>query len=195
MKRKTKPQKPTPEQIATFSLYRCKKAMTPKQIRFSHEYIRDWNGTRAAKAAGYKKKTASLIASENIRKPYVKRYIELIQKDIAEEVGISKIQLLEKLKKIALAELPDMYEDWVTRKDLSEIRKNDPYLSAALGEVSTKTVQKTNAYKEPYEEECVKVKLHDPQRAIDLIFKAMSWYEPDKLNVTIEQPLFPDVGA
>ena len=48
--------------------------LTPKQIRFIEEYTgpSNLNGTRAAIAAGYSEKSAGLIASENIRKPYIR---------------------------------------------------------------------------------------------------------------------------
>lgn len=48
-----------------------KKRLTPKQRLFVAEYLKDFNGTRAAIRAGYPKKTAQAIASENLRKPLI----------------------------------------------------------------------------------------------------------------------------
>jgi phage terminase small subunit len=45
--------------------------LTEKQKIFCREYIFDWNGTRAAKVAGYSENTAAVIASENLTKPYI----------------------------------------------------------------------------------------------------------------------------
>jgi hypothetical protein len=50
--------------------------MTDKQKRFCEEYVKDWNATRAAIAAGYSEKTAYSIASENLTKPYIREEIE-----------------------------------------------------------------------------------------------------------------------
>jgi len=50
--------------------------MTLKQQRFTDEYIITGNATQAAIKAGYSKKTAKVIANENLTKPYIKKYID-----------------------------------------------------------------------------------------------------------------------
>lgn len=50
--------------------------LTAKQQRFCDEYLIDMNATQAAIRAGYSKKTARIIASENITKPNIKAYIQ-----------------------------------------------------------------------------------------------------------------------
>lgn len=50
--------------------------MTEKQKRFCNEYLIDLNATQAAIRAGYSKKNANNIASENLAKPNIKSYIE-----------------------------------------------------------------------------------------------------------------------
>ncbi len=50
--------------------------MTEKQQRFCDEYLIDLNATQAAIRAGYSKKTAAVIAAENLRKPNICEYIE-----------------------------------------------------------------------------------------------------------------------
>jgi phage terminase small subunit len=50
--------------------------LTNKQRAFVAEYMKDLNGTQAAIRAGYSPKTACSIASENLRKPHIKRAIE-----------------------------------------------------------------------------------------------------------------------
>lgn len=52
------------------------KKMTAKQKRFCDEYLIDLNATQAAIKAGYSKKTAAVIATENLRKPNIKEYID-----------------------------------------------------------------------------------------------------------------------
>jgi phage terminase small subunit len=49
--------------------------MTAKQMRFCDEYLIDLNATQAAIRAGYSKKTANRIATENLSKPVIKNYI------------------------------------------------------------------------------------------------------------------------
>ena len=50
--------------------------LTAKQQRFCDEYLIDLNATQAAIRAGYSEKTAAVIANENLRKPYIKEYID-----------------------------------------------------------------------------------------------------------------------
>lgn len=51
--------------------------MTAKQQRFCDEYLIDLNGTQAAIRAGYSKKTAASVASENLTKPNIRAYIDM----------------------------------------------------------------------------------------------------------------------
>lgn len=50
--------------------------MTAKQQRFCDEYLIDLNATQAAIRAGYSKKTAGVIGDENLKKPYIREYID-----------------------------------------------------------------------------------------------------------------------
>ena len=49
--------------------------MTAKQQRFCDEYLIDLNATQAAIRAGYSKKTAGRIGTENVQKPVIKEYL------------------------------------------------------------------------------------------------------------------------
>ena len=49
--------------------------MTAKQMRFCDEYLIDLNATQAAIRAGYSKKTAGVMAAENLKKPIIQEYI------------------------------------------------------------------------------------------------------------------------
>jgi predicted XRE-type DNA-binding protein len=52
-------------------------ALNPKQQRFCDEYLIDLNATQAAIRAGYSKKTASAIGSENLTKKEIIEYINV----------------------------------------------------------------------------------------------------------------------
>ena len=47
-----------------------------RQKIFCNEYLVDFNGTQAAIRAGYSKKTARSIASENLTKPNIQKYLK-----------------------------------------------------------------------------------------------------------------------
>lgn len=50
--------------------------LTAKQKRFCEEYLVSGNATDAAIKAGYSKKTARSVGSENLTKPDIKNYID-----------------------------------------------------------------------------------------------------------------------
>ena len=56
--------------------------LTPKQKAFADYYIELGNATEAAIKAGYNEKTARFIASENLTKPNIKKYIDERMKQI-----------------------------------------------------------------------------------------------------------------
>lgn len=59
--------------------------MTEKMKRHCYEYLIDGNITQSAIRAGYSKKTASSIGSENLKKPECIEYIEKLKEDIVED--------------------------------------------------------------------------------------------------------------
>jgi len=76
--------------------------MTDKQERFCQEYVANGNNaTKAAKAAGYSKKTAQRIGSENLSKPVIINRIDELRKPIAEKLKITKELVLQGILDIA----------------------------------------------------------------------------------------------
>ncbi len=71
------------------------KKMTAKQKRFCDEYLIDCDGTKAAIRAGYSKRTAGAIASENLKKPEIRAYID----ENLEKIHSSKIADAEEVMK------------------------------------------------------------------------------------------------
>ena len=62
--------------------------MTPKQSRFVEEYLIDLNATQAAVRAGYSKKTARAIASENLAKPNIQEAVAKAKRERSEATKI-----------------------------------------------------------------------------------------------------------
>lgn len=76
--------------------------LTDKQKAFCKEYVMDWNGTQAAIRAGYSAETAASQASRLLTNVKIKEYIEHIQQDIQQLIGISKASNALALLEIAL---------------------------------------------------------------------------------------------
>jgi phage terminase small subunit len=151
--------------------------MTDKQLKFCHEYIIDWNATRASIAAGYKEKNARIIGYQNLSKLYIKEYIDKIKNNIEENCNISKTKVILELKKLAFSSISNIYENWITRKEFNELTQDQ---KDCIQEIDTKIV-KTTEDDIPASIEYVKIKLYDKQKAIELIIKALGYNEPEKL--------------
>lgn len=89
------------------------KKLTLKQQRFVDEYIISGNATQAAIKAGYSKKTANRIATENLSKPVIKTAIDKRNAEIQSEKTMDMQEVMERLASIARGETT---EETVTNK-------------------------------------------------------------------------------
>lgn len=64
-------------------------ALTPKEERFCLEYTNDYNGTAAAKRAGYSEKSARVAASRLLKQPRIMERVRQLQKEQAERLCLS----------------------------------------------------------------------------------------------------------
>lgn len=171
--------------------------LTPKQRIFCHEYVLDWNATRAAKAAGYSEKTAEVIGHENLRKPYLKAYINHIQEDLAKLAGISKLTMINELQKIALSSIAHLHNTWIELKDFEQLTDDQ---KAAIESIDTKKEIKKTMISDEVEIDVevvyVKIKLYSKLNAIDSLTKMMGWNAPVKSEATVvninTEPLTPE---
>jgi len=81
--------------------------LTPKNRIFVMEYLRDFNATRAAIAAGYSKKTAYSIGWELLRKPEIKAAIARHTEEITSGLGLGIQRVIAEYMKIAFADITD----------------------------------------------------------------------------------------
>ena len=78
--------------------------MTAKQMRFCDEYLIDLNATQAAIRAGYSKKTANRIATENLSKPVIKEYIAARMAEKEDELIADQDEVLKYLTRVLRGE-------------------------------------------------------------------------------------------
>jgi len=166
--------------------------LSGKQKRFCEEYIFDFNGTRAAKAAGYSENTAAEIASENLTKPQIQAYIKELQSDLERTSGISRMKVLREHEKLAFSSIARLHNTWMERKDFDKLTDEQ---KACIAEISTQTRQ-IMVGDLPVEIEFVKIKLYDKQKALDSISKMLGFDAPDKVEHNISGlKSFKIVGA
>lgn len=83
--------------------------MTEKQKAFCDYYIETGNATEAAIKAGYSKKTAKVIGSENLTKPYLKQYIDERLTKIEDERIAKGEEVLQYLTRVMRGEEKDQF--------------------------------------------------------------------------------------
>lgn len=81
--------------------------LTVKQKKFADEYIICGNATEAAIKAGYSKKTATVMASENLTKPNIKNYIEERLEAIQSEKIADQREVMEFLTAVMRGEIAE----------------------------------------------------------------------------------------
>ena len=81
--------------------------LTEKQKRFADEYIKSGNATQAAIKAGYSKKTAKIVALQNLTKLNVKSYIDDRMKVIEDNRIMTAKEAVELLTGIGRGEVKE----------------------------------------------------------------------------------------
>lgn len=78
--------------------------LTPKQKKFADNYIESGNATQSAIKAGYSRKTAKSVGSENLTKPDIKSYIKKKMKEVESHKIMDAKEAMELLTRIARGE-------------------------------------------------------------------------------------------
>ena len=164
-----------------YTLDELNKKMTMKQKNFCHEYVVDWNASRAARAAGYSKKACRQIGDQNLSKHYIKQYINFIKNDFEFLCGISKTKQIQELNKIAYSSIAHLHNTWVELKEFEALTGDQ---KASIESIDTKTETRQITDSENIEINWIKIKLHSKQAAIAEINKMMGYHEPEKLDLS-----------
>ncbi len=145
--------------------------------RFALEYSKDFNGTRAAIAAGYSKRTATAQASRLLTQVKVGERVKKHIEDFNKEFGVSKRMLVEELAKISFFDISSILTDEGALKPISEW---DDKARAAIAGLETydefddegKKIGTTR-----------KVKINPKIDAIVALARMLGHNEPDRLDI------------
>lgn len=78
--------------------------LTTKQRKFALEYVKSGNATEAAIKAGYSKKTARSVGSENLSKPDIKKFIDEKMKEIEDSKIADAVEVLQFMTRVIRGE-------------------------------------------------------------------------------------------
>lgn len=142
------------------------KGLSEKQALFVKEYIIDFNGTRAAIAAGYSEDSAQQIASENLSKHVIQEAIQTELEKRKKRVEVNQDFVLEQLAKIAGADIKDFIkydgDGNITFKPYDDV---DGQMISEISNTATAHGKSK------------RVKLHDKMKALELLGKHFGMYK------------------
>ena len=130
--------------------------LTPKQAAFAKEYLVDLNGTEAAIRAGYSKKTARGIASQNLAKPHVQAAVKKAMEKRGQRCDISADRVLTELARLAFADTADVIRIERGRVVVTDTAKLTQDQRRAIAEISET-------------QHGMRIKLHDKKGALELL--------------------------
>lgn len=131
-------------------------SLNEKQRQFCNEYLIDLNATQAAIRAGYSEKTARFIASENLTKPNIQKYIHELQEGIKKRNRISQdeiIQDLIEIKNRCMQNVPVMYFDKIDKRWKQEGKEDGEPLYKFDANGATKALDLLGKITGAYEED------------------------------------------
>lgn len=139
--------------------------LTRKQQRFADEYLIDLDGTKAAIRAGYSPKTAGVIASENLKKPNIREYIDLRMEEKTEELIASQDEVLRYLTSV-------MRREKCENVVVTVSEKRSYYAPDATG-----TMRKNTEEKEVPQIVEIPARLSDANKAAELLGRRYSLFK------------------
>ncbi|MFG1329629.1 terminase small subunit [Xanthobacter autotrophicus] len=159
--------------------------MTPRQRRFVEEYIVDLNATQAAIRAGYSRRTAVKIGSENLIKPDIAREIQRAMDERAARTGVTAERVLREIAKLAFLDIRKAFNADGSMKPLDQLDDDTAAAIAGL-EVS----EELDEDGEVVRARLKKLKLSDKIGALTLLARHLGMLN-DKLTLKgdAENPL------
>ena len=143
--------------------------MTDKQKLFCKEYIIDLNATRAAKDAGYSKKTANSIGPENLVKPCIQEYIAKLQEKRSDKVEITADDVLREYKLIGISDVKNYFDIIGGELILKSFEDMSPDISRAIESIKQTKVSTKSKTGIEYITLKTEIKLWSKTNALEMI--------------------------
>ena len=162
--------------------------LSEAQIHFVEHYVYDYNKSAAYRNSFKKGQLSSpqqncKSADVLLRKPEIAQYVAILKNDIAGQANVSKIMLINELRKIATSNIAHFHNTWIDRKQFDELTEDQ---KSAIQEISTKVITTLDEQERPIQVEYVKIKMYDKRQAANDIMRAMGWIETPDTQVNIQ---------
>lgn len=168
--------------------------LSEKHRIFVMEYLRDFNATRAAMAAGYSKRSAYTEGWRLLKHADVQSEIKRLQEEMAGELWLDIKRVIAEYMKIAFADVADVLDFGMEEKAVYDMEGN-PVPDPETGEqmkykrnyVTFKNVDQIDSSvisEVKQGKDGVSIKLHDKMRALEKLEKYLGYMtEEDRLKL------------
>jgi phage terminase small subunit len=138
--------------------------LTGKERLFAAEYLKDKNGKQAAIRAGYSPKTAEQQASRLLRKVKVRQAIEKHFSKVEEEAIVKVSDVLLELKRIALTDIGQAFDENGNLKPLKDIPED---VRRAIAGIDVDELYEGHGQDREQVGETKKIRFWDKNRALE----------------------------
>lgn len=144
--------------------------LSPKQLLFCQEYLVDLNATQAAIRAGYSPKTAQMQSSRLLLNVIIQRFISELKAKRSDKVECTAEMVLLELMKIGFSDIGEYLDNGFSLKQIMELKEKSRAIQSITIDEFEGEFGKNRS---------VKFKLHDKQRALEMIGKHIGFFEAD----------------
>lgn len=138
---------------------------------FAEEYVKDFNGAKAARRAGYTSKSARKIAWSIMQNEEVQQYIQTLTKRVAAKNEVEVNDLVAELKKMAFVDIGKIFD---ANNELLPIHEIDEDTRRAISEFYVKEME--GKYGKSVDK---RAKMHSKLEAIEKLMRFAGAYEAD----------------
>lgn len=157
--------------------------LTLKQQLFVQEYLVSLNATQAALKAGYSPKTAAVMGSENLRKPYIAALVEEAMEARAERTRVDADKVVKELAKLGFSDMREIAAWGRSGLSWKESEELEDEAAACVQEVKYTHEVRYTSNGERIETDNMGVKLHDKKAALKMLGDHLGLFVPSDVEV------------
>ena len=140
--------------------------ITAKEAKFIEEYLLDFNGTKAAKRAGYKQRRPDQMAYELLRKPEIRKIIKERLAERARNYAVTAENTLQELARLAYFDPIAFFDEAGNLKPIHQIEEG---ARRAISSIETRLEGARRDGAEPAL--ITKIRFSDKTRNLDLLMR------------------------
>lgn len=159
--------------------------LTEKQEAFCQSYLIDFNGSRAAKDAGYSAESSAQEASRLLTNVKIQARINALRVEMGKGFNITRERIAQEYARIAFFDIRKIHDEDDALKPVKEFSDDE---AAAIAGIETEDIWDRDADGNRIKiGRLRKVKVTDKRGALDSLAKLMGYNAPDKTSMVDDQ--------